>query len=65
MIRRQEWIDFNPEKIYNVKLSDSESVRAFSLEMMRDDKSFSRYLLTKMGYREGIADTLSLAYPLI
>ena len=65
LFRYQQWQTYNPEHLFPIKLSYAESVRSYSLRMLADERLYTRYLLTKMGFRETIANALSILYPLV
>ena len=65
LFRYQQWQTYNPEHLYPIKLTDADTVRSFSRQLLTDQRLFTRYLLTKMGFREALANAASYVYPLV
>jgi len=51
--------------VYPIKLTDADTLRSYSRQLLTDQRLFTRYLLTKMGFREAIANAASYVYPLV
>lgn len=64
-LKRQDFITIEPEELFGFKLSDSSSIRAFSENLQKDSSLYAKYLITRMGFREGFATMASFLYPLI
>jgi hypothetical protein len=65
LFRYQQWQTYNPEHLYPIKLNDADTIRSYSRQLLADQRLFTRYLLTKMGFREVIANAASFVYPLV
>ncbi len=64
-MRMNSFVTMNPEHLYGINLRDSGSVRKYTQRLMNDKQEYYRYLLTKMGFREALANAASMVYPMV